>query len=249
MQDFFLYRTELSMDKGFQLFGVCHILWILGIGIFSFFLGGFFSFSEKKKVETVKKILMLVFPLLEVSRLLVLAWMGRLTPSEYPLHLCNLSVWMAAIYLLTKNRFIGVIYVLLGLPAAALAIVFPGWLRYPFGTYMHMHNFIYHGLVVAFGGALIRSGEIRPSWRELWKPFIFGVIGYVVMSVVNRYLGTNFWFINTPSDSSPLAFIYNLFGDNWYLLGHFLFCGSVVLLWFLLVFWYQRAVSHKYKWD
>lgn len=247
MQDFFLYKTEISIDKGFQLFGICHILWILGIGIFSFILGRFFSFAEKGKVISTKKILRIVFPFLEISRVLVLVWMGHLSPSEYPLHLCNLSVWMATVYLFTKNRFVGVVYILLGLPAAILAVVFPGWLRYPFGTYMHIHNFLYHGLVVAFGWGLIRSGEIQPNWKELWKPLAFGVVGYVVMFLVNDHLKTNFWFINTPSYSSPLAFIYKIFGEDWYLLGHFIFCGSVVLLWFLLVVGYQKYIYQKVK--
>lgn len=232
MKDFFLYKTELPMDSGFDTFESCHWFWIIGIGIFSWWMGRFFSFADKTMVIRVKRILGIVFPLMELVRTVVLLVQGAFIPYEYPLHLCNLSLWIGAVYLWTKCRFAGVVYVLLCLPAAALAVVFPGWLRYPFWNYMHIHNFLFHGLVVALGWSLVRSKELIPEWKELWKPLVFGLVGYSVMFWVNKVLGTNFWFINTPSYGSPLAVLYELLGNKWYLLGHFFFCGSVVILWF-----------------
>lgn len=240
MKDFFLYKSELQTDSGFQLFGVCHLLWIVGIGIFSWWMGRFFSFGEKSKVTYAKQILAWCFPLLEVSRTIVLLATGHFIPYEYPLHLCNMSIGLATMYLWTQNRFVGVVYVLLCLPAAALAVIFPGWLRYPFGTYMHLHNFIYHGLVVALGWSMVRSGEMIPEWKELWKPLVFGLSGYVIMYRVNQILDTNFWFLSRPSYSSPLAMVYEIIGEDWYLAGHFLLCSSIVLIWCLCLRWYVK---------
>ncbi len=235
MKDFFLYKTELPIDSGFEMFGFCHWFWIVGIGIFSWCMGRFFSFADKSKVKRVKRVLGIVFLLMEITRTIVLIVNEAFIPFEYPMHLCNLSLGIGTIYLWTKSRFMGVVYVLLCLPAAALAVIFPGWLRYPFWNYMHIHNFLFHGLVVALGWSLVRSRELIPEWKELWKPLVFGLVGYVVMFQVNKILDTNFWFINTPSYSSPLALLYELLGNEWYLVGHFLFCGSVVLLWFVVL--------------
>lgn len=241
IKDFFLYKTELPMDSGFDMFGVCHWFWMIGIGIFSWWMGKFFSFAPKSKVKRIEWVLGIIFPLLELTRTVVLIMNNVFVPYEYPLHLCNLSLWIGTIYIWTKNCFAGVVYILLCLPAAALAIVFPGWLQYPFWNYMHIHNFIYHGLVVALGWSLVQSKELVPVRKELWKPLLFGVVGYGVIFQVNKHLGTNFWFINKPSYGSPLAFLYELLGDEWYLVGHFLFCGSIVLLWFGLIRRYQHS--------
>lgn len=240
MNDFFVYRTELDANDGFSLFGMCHLLWIVGIGIFSWRMGKFFSFSKQEKVERCRRILGIVFPLLEICRTVVLYVTGHFVPNEYPLHLCNMSLWLATVYLWSKNRFVGVVYVLLCLPAAALAVIFPGWVQYPFETYMHIHNFIYHGLVVALGWSLVESGELVPRWKELWKPLVFGVAGYVVMYQVNKFLDTNFWFLNTPSYGSPLSMIYEWMGKEWYLLGHFLLCSTIVLLWYVCLYQYKK---------
>ncbi len=233
--DFFVYKDALSADEGFDLFGICHLGWIIGIGIFSWWMGKFFSFGEKRNVEKWKKIFGIILPLLELSRILVLVAGMDFNLDEMPLHLCNMALFLASLYLLRHNRFVGVVYVLLCVPAAFLAVIFPGWLRYPFWSYLHIHNFFYHGLLIAIGYALIVSKELVPRWIELWKPLLFGLIGYAVMYVINAIFETNFWFISMPSYQSPLAFLYELFGEKWYLFGHFLFCSMVVIIWRVVV--------------
>ena len=242
MKDFFLYKTELPENGGFELFGACHVLWLIVIGIFSYWLGRFLSFVPRKKKERIYHILGMVLVGIALCRDIVLVVIDHFEPEAYPLHLCNMAVWFAAIYLWTGNRFVGVVYVLLCLPAAALALVFPGWLVYPFWTFIHIYDFVYHGLVVAVGWNIIYNRELIPDWKELWKPFSFGLVGYIVLYPINQMLGTNFWFLNIPSYQSPLAWIYELLGADWYLIGHFLFCGSVVILWCGVLHW--RSVTY-----
>lgn len=245
MNDFFLYKTELSLDGGFSMFGMCHLLWMIGIGIFSWWTGRFFSFAPKQKVCCLKHRIGIVLPVLDLLRSVVLIVTGHFTPDEYPLHLCNMAVWIASMYLWTGNRFVGVVYVLLCLPAAALAVVFPGWLIYPFWNFMHIQSFIYHGVVVAVGWGIVRSGELLPTWKEMWKPLVFGLGGYVVLTKVNSLLNSNFWFLNLPSYESPLAWIYLRAGEDGYLIGHFLFCVFVVVVWRVLLEGIERKIVKK----
>lgn len=244
MKDFFLYQTELAKDAGFEMFGVCHLLWLIGIGIFSWWMGRFFSFAEKPKQEQIRRVFGLIFPGIAILRELVLLITGHFEPDMYPLHLCNMSLWVATVYIWCKNRFAGVVYVLLCLPAATLALIFPGWTRYPFWTFMHIHDFVFHGLVVAFGWMLVRSKELIPGWKELWKPLVFGIAGCLIMHYVNHYLDTNFWFVNKPSGGSPLSWIYSGLGEKGYKLGHFLFCSLVVIVWRILI---QIYISQREK--
>lgn len=213
------------------MFGTCHLLWLFGIGIFSWWMGRFFSFSDSYVQMKLRRVLGFLFPISAVCRDIVLLLIGHFNPNEYPLHLCNMAVWLVTIYLWTGNRFLGEIYVLLCLPAALLALVFPGWLRYPFLNFMHIYNFLYHGLVVAVGWYFIRSNQIAPGWKDMWKPLLFGISGYLILRPVNRRMHTNFWFLNKPSYGSPLAWIYEILGKDWYLIGHFIFCASVIVLW------------------
>ena len=84
MKDFFLYKTELPMDSGFDTFESCHWFWIIGIGIFSWWMGRFFSFADKTMVIRVKRILGIVFPLMELVRTVVLLVQGHLFHMNIP---------------------------------------------------------------------------------------------------------------------------------------------------------------------
>lgn len=236
MKDFFLYQTEGSANAGFEMYETCHLLWLIGIGIFSWWMGRFFSFAAKSKREFIRKVFGYLFPSMAILREIVLIVTGHLVPDMYPFHLCNMSLWVATIYIWCKNRFAGVVYVLLCMPAATLALCFPGWTRYPFWTFMHIYDFIFHGCVVAFGWMLVRGKEMIPDWKELWKPLIFGITGCVVMYYVNCGLDTDFWFVNKPSDGSPLSWIYSELGDGGYKIGHFLFCSMVVVVWQAVIY-------------
>lgn len=240
MKDFFLYQTALPTDTGFEMFGTCHLLWLIGIGIFSWCMGRFFSCAEKMKQEYIRKIFGFLFPGIAILREFVLIITQHLEPDMYPFHLCNMSLWVATIYIWCKNRFLGVVYVLLCLPAAILALFFPGWTRYPFWTFMHIYDFVFHGCVVVFGWILICAKEIIPAWKELWKPLVFGIVGCVIMHYVNLHMDTNFWFVNKPSGGSPLSWIYNTLGDGGYQIGHFLFCSMVVVMWQFVIHFYIK---------
>ncbi len=245
MNTFFLYETEQIDGNGFQMFGICHLLWLIGIGIFSWWMGRFFSFAPKSRRERIRNVLGIILPVMAIGRVVVLLILGHYEPETYGLHLCNLAIWIATLYLWTRNRFAGDVFLLLCFPAAALALVFPGWLRYPFWNFMHMYSFLYHGLIVAVGWSILRSKECTPSWKSLWKPFVFGVAGYVILCPLNQWLETNFWFLNQPSGQSPLLFIYNIFGEEGYLFGHFFFCTLVVVLWTFFAQWLQGRVGEK----
>lgn len=244
MKDFFLYNMELPEAGGFEMFGTCHLLWLTGIGIFSCWLGRFFSFATKSKKEQIRKIFGIAFPGIAILREIVLLITGHFEPDMYPFHLCNMSLWVGTVYIWCRSRFAGVVYVLLCLPAAALALVFPGWTRYPLTTFMHIHDFVFHGLVVAFGWSLVRSREIVPHWKELWSPLLFGILGCVIMYYVNMCLDTNFWFVNKPSEDSPLSWIYNGLGAGGYKIGLLLFCTAVVTIWQITI---RIYVNYKAK--
>lgn len=172
-----------------------------------------------------------LLPLMELYRDVVLVVTGYWNVGFLPFHLCSMALLLAFLYAFTGWFFWGVVYVLLCMPGAAAALLFPNWTVYPFFSYMHIHAFLAHGLTIAFGVWLIASGQVVPRWREYWMVVLFGGIGILLMYPLNQYLGTNFWFLAIPSVGSPLEFIWKHTGSGWYLAGYFVFCMVVTALW------------------
>lgn len=245
MREFFLYETELANQTGFKLFGFCHFMWLFGILIFIWLTGKWYVKLRKEQQTKIKYFLGMVFVVVALYRDIVLLLTGHFNVGFLPLHLCGMALWIAVCYVWTGNRFLGVVYILLCIPGAVGALLFPDWTVYPFFNYMHIHAFISHGLVVMFGLWLFWSGELVPKWKELWMPLVFGVVGFFGIYPINHWLGTNYWFVNFPSAGSPLVWIFEVTGRKWYLFGYFAFCTIVMTGWQSVLYLMERRRNRR----
>ena len=247
MKYFFAFESELPAGGGFPLFGACHLAWlviIIGIGIA--FVRWYCRQADRMR-QCTQHILGVTMPVIALYRDSVLMLTGHWGKGFLPLHLCGMALWIAPLYIFTKRRWIGVIYVTLCVPGALGALLFPDWNMYPLWNYMHIHAFISHGLLVIFGFVLICSGEVLPRWRELYIPVLFGAAGFSGIHWINDRLHTNYWFLNVPSEGSPLTWILQVTGSKWYRTGYFIFCICVVVLWMLIL--QEIAVVRKWAND
>jgi uncharacterized membrane protein YwaF len=146
-----------------------------------------------------------------------------------------MALWIGSFYAWSKRRSWGIFYVLVCVPGALAALLFPNWSRYPLWNYMHIHAFVSHGLIVAFGIWLMMGQVLEPHWKDLWIPALFGGVGCLILYPINRWLGTNYWFLNWPSAGSPLPLLWNLVGERFYPLAYYLFCMVVIVLWLALL--------------
>ncbi|MCM1157161.1 MAG: YwaF family protein [Bacteroidales bacterium] len=247
MKDFFLFETELPEGSGFPLFGVCHRLWLLALLVIICISGRWYGKQSGRRQERINHIMGVIFPLIAVYRDTVLVLTGHFARGFLPFHLCSMALWIAAFYCWKPSRFLGVVYLLLCVPGAVGALLFPNWDAYPFFNYMHIHGFISHGLIVAFGIWLFLGKRVVPGWNDFWMPVVFGIAGFILLPPLNRFLGTNFWFLNRPSHGSPLVGIFHITGEEWYMAGYFLFCMVIVAVWQGMLGIFSRLVWREKK--
>lgn len=241
MDDFFRYVTELPVGSGFKMFGTIHLVWLFVIFSFSIIISVFYrNLPEDAAKRKFRMIIGIIMPVVSIYRDAVLMITGHFDRFYLPLHLCGMALWIGALYCFTTWRFVGVVYVLLCVPGALSALIFPDWVDYPLWNYMHIHDFISHGLIVTWGMCLMVSGEIIPRWREIWIPVVFGLVGVLILTPVNKWLGTNYWFLSSPSAGSPLVPIMRLTGERWYIVGYILFVTVIVMIWLFVV----RAIHY-----
>ncbi len=245
MKNFFMFETEYPAGSGFVPFGPCHLIWLFCIAVFTGITAYWYKNQEEEGQRKAEHVLGILFPVIAVYRDLVLMLTGHFSKGFLPFHLCSMALWIAVIYIWTKNRFWGIIYVLLCVPGAAGALLFPNWDAYPFFNYMHIHGFFSHGLIVAFGIWLIAAGRVIPCWRDFWMPVVFGIVGFFIIHWLNGMLGTNFWFLDNPSHGSPLVWILGITGERGYRAGYFLFCMAVVAAWQGMLDFTCRLLTQK----
>jgi hypothetical integral membrane protein (TIGR02206 family) len=240
MKNFLLFETELPVDCGFELFGACHLIWLGIIGLSIYITGKWYITKNKQEQNRINQKVGLLLPVLGIYRDIILAGTGHYDIGFLPFHLCSMALWIALFYAWTNKEWLGVIYIGICLPGAVAALVFPNWEAYPLWNYMHIHSFLSHGLIVAFGVWQIWSQRCILSWKRFGVLVLFGVIGFIILYYVNLLLGTNFWFLNKPSHGSPLVWIASVLPDGWYLLGYFIFCVIIVSSWYSIVVQMQK---------
>lgn len=244
LRDFFRFETEYPMKSGFRLFGPCHLVWLLSIAAFIWKSTKWYCKKNHIIQTNVNYMVGALLPVMEIYRDIVLVVTGYWNVGFLPLHLCSMALVIACLYVFWNWRYLGVVFVLLCMPGAMAALIFPNWTVYPFLSYMHIHAFTAHGLTVAFGTWLLSSGQIRLSLKDYWIPVTFGVAGIIVLYPLNKWLDTNFWFLSIPAAASPLEMIWRMTGTVWYLLGYGGLCMLVVFLWQILIL---RMQKNKYS--
>ncbi|MDR1188023.1 MAG: YwaF family protein [Bifidobacteriaceae bacterium] len=136
-----------------------------------------------------------------------------------PLHLCTSASILIPIGLLRRNQVLLNFGFGLGIPGAAAAIIFPGEMfRYlsSYSVHYFLHN-IGHILPIVACLAPIAMGWWRPSWR--YYPATLGV-GVVLMAIaypVNKWTGSNYFFVNWPERGTILETFGTMFGPSMYL--------------------------------
>ena len=241
MFDYFWVAEELlPPGLGFGLFSPAHFIWLgllalLAVGM----CRGYKALSRPAKRRRALLCLGIAFPVAEVGRDLILAAQGVFLPVYWPLHLCSAAMFLLLAYALRPNRFCGEVLYSLCLPGVLSALLFPNWAGIdPVFHFQCFYSFFYHGLLLGAILMLLFSGEFRPRPTGILYPLLFLLAAVPPLYFANKALGTNFFFLNTPSPGSPLEPLAKAFGNPGYLAPFGALAVAVVSLFYLPV-WYK----------
>ncbi|MFV9506233.1 MAG: TIGR02206 family membrane protein [Oscillochloridaceae bacterium umkhey_bin13] len=157
-----------------------------------------------------------------------------------PLHLCTLSVPLAAIMLATRNYKLYQLLYFWGFAGATQAMLTPDLQAsgHDFPHFVYLIFWTSHGCIwwaVLFAGA---AWGYRPTWRSIGLVFVITNLIMLLVGLVNWLTGGNYMFIaRTPDYASLLDF----FGPwPWYILVVQLIALVLFVLLYLPYAWRDR---------
>ena len=142
--------------------------------------------------------------LLECVKQLFLLVQGQYSYWSPPLHLCGLGIFITGWHAYFGNRSTATILYALTLPGAAIALLFPGWTADPVGSFLHVHSFLFHALLLAFIIPLLVTKQLDIRWQDLWRAVVFLALIVPPIYLYNGHFQTNFMFLNQPVSGTPL---------------------------------------------
>ena len=206
---FFTAQTAIPPGVGFPYYGTVHLLWLLAIsGICCC------TACLLRRQEAVVR-----------HRCLLLRW------HDLPLDLCDLALFVYPAAILWNRPLLKEWMYSLNLPGTCLALLFPNWNPLPPWNAFTILAFSMHGLLLLVPICMLASRDLQPSAKRLPACLLSLLLACIPISLVNRQLGTNFFFLARPSRNSPLSWAAQYLGNPGYLL---IIPGLIALIWGIL---------------
>ncbi|TMW73454.1 YwaF family protein [Alteribacter natronophilus] len=153
------------------------------------------------------------------------------THHALPLELCNISLIMIIVVLLTRHRATQNIVLFIGIAGALQAIMTPV-LSYGLPHFRFVHFFYTHILIIWTAVYFAAVRGYRPDFSSVWKALLFLNLLLPFILFVNSRVEGNYWFLTgKPEEGSLLDFL----GPHpWYIVSLELVAFvTFVLIWLL----------------
>jgi hypothetical integral membrane protein (TIGR02206 family) len=216
---FFTPEPALTADMGISAWGPVHIGWLIAMAIFCTVACVRYRRLSPEKRAKMLKILASIIIGIEIVKDILHICVGDMAADHLPFHLCGVSIFICAFVAFGRFPLARQMLYALSLPGALAALVFLNWVHFPALHFQSIVSFAIHGCLVTFSLLPLIAGEFRPDWRQL--PKIFGMLAVFAALVypANKWLGTNWLFLNVPSPGSPLMPLADWLGNPGYILG------------------------------
>ena len=235
MKWFFVFNAnEFPEGSGFALYGPEHLLALLAItlGVIAVSIAyGRVRYDDRLFFRRVTAGFCFMLELFKQS--FMFATLPSYPVSQLPLYMCSLGIFIeiADAFAPRWNKTTSEILYSLIMPGAASALIFPDWPMYPILNFYSLQSFIFHGVLLCYPIMLLTGRQLKPDWRNLWRPalFILAVVGPI--HYLDKRFGTNFLFLNESSPGSPLELLQGRLGYPGYLIGY---AALVLMVWMTL---------------
>gem|GEM_PF-316170 len=178
--------------------------------------------KKSKFADTVTKVLSVLLFVCELTQELLLVHEGRDFIEIMPFHLCNIGIFVNILAAFSKGKlqqFFAEVSLVLIMPGALGAILFPDWNYRPFFNWLCFMCFFTHTLLVLIPLIYYTRGKTNISFRHFWYPYAFLGVVTPLIYLLDKKTDTNYMFLMYPVANSPLSLTRDIAGKKYYILG------------------------------
>jgi len=232
---FFDYKENIDYESWSDLFSPAHLALMIGAFALLIALCIIFRHVSHKHVDTYLKILSILIPVLETTKIVWETYYDIKYKGYFnldgllPLYTCSLFIYTLPFAAWAKGKVkecaLGFITTL-GIFAGLTNFVYLNILgTYPLFTYASINSFYYHFLMVFTGIFLVSTGYYRPFMKDSFKAFVPTLILSILVIPVNlimvkftspdgSYYSPNYMMFMNGSGIGPLETIATFFRDH-----------------------------------
>jgi len=212
MNHFWTHRDNIPDGLGYGQFTRKHFMWMAVI----FLLVGIVTAGYMKADAFVKLIILrgiaVALILIDTVKMIVIAKSEGVKVSDYlPLEMCSFGAYFIVCdSAWPENPFFKVMLLTLFLPGAFMAVLFPTTSPLPALNFYTIHQFVYHGLIVAYVIARFACGEIPLIYSNLWPSIAIILLLVGSMYIIDTVFKKNYMFLCDPYGNPLLGAIWRM---------------------------------------
>lgn len=229
---------------GFTILDSVHLTWLFGISLFFIISLYYYHDFPHKQQQLFQKTIFWLLLFLELAKQLYLVSTNQYSYWSPPLHLCGLGILIIGWHAYFPSRTSATLLFTLTLPGAAIALIFPGWTTDAVGSFLHIHSFVFHTLLIVFVLVLLRERQLQTDFKDCWRAVVFLVLTVPIIYAYNAAFNTNFMFLNRSVKGTPLQWLYDSFGSSGYLVSLAAVIFSIWVVLYLLKSIRKSSYTH-----
>jgi conserved hypothetical integral membrane protein TIGR02206 len=229
-----------NTTKPVGLFSPEHLIILAGAAFFCAVMIGIGGRLGEKGKKHLLITLWAVFTVIELCKYIHFA----LYPDQFnvktglPFHLCSISLFTYPLAVFTQNRIFRNFIYAVNMPGALFALITPDIGNSSMLSFYFMHLIIAHTFIVLIPLYMVCCGFFRPDYRLLPGVTLMFLATMIPALLLNRFTGSNYYFINGPVDGTLTGQFAQWTGDDAYLLP---MLGLLIAVWALLYAPYAAA--------
>ena len=234
---FFAMIDTLPEGYGYGQFSKVHKLLMASIFVFSIIFSFLYKASSYEIRPYFRIIISASLIIIEIAKLLVIHFTSDELFNYLPLEICSFALYAIVIdTIIVKSGFITELILIAFAPAALIALIYPTTIGLPLFNFFTIHQFLFHGLIVAYALARYISGEIVFGYFGVILGIITLLIIVAFVYMVDSKLDKNYMFLIKAEGSSMLKKIYEASGGGFKYRLYLIIASIVVIHIFYLIF-------------
>lgn len=230
MKHFWTHVDRIPDGYGYGMFTPGHFGWIaITVLLVASITIGYNGADHDTRLAILRAIAATLM-IIDVLKMIVIGISDVRVVDYLPLEMCSFAAYFTVLdSIWPESTFFREMLVTLFMPGALMAVIFPTTMKLPFINFFTIHQFLFHGLIVAYVIARFAAGEIPLTYAGVWASVLKAAVLVAVMYVVDRKFDKNFMFLTDPYGNALLNVIWKKTGGGFaYVIG--LICFSITVM-------------------
>ena len=215
MKHFWTHKDNIPEGMGYGQFSFQHLIWLLmTAALTTGFVFVYLNADAERRIILLRSVSVTLM-VIEVLKMIIIAFSDVKFSDYLPLELCS----FAAYFIVVDSFWIGndvfpEMLLTMFLPGAIMAVLFPTTSTLPAVNFYTIHQFVYHGLIIAYIIARFVNGEIPLSYPGVWKSILQVIILAAVIFLIDTKFDKNFMFLRDTYGNPMLEIIWKITGGG-----------------------------------